>query len=204
MAVMEQYLYHYTSLECFEAILRNDVFLLSSFENANDYKEKICRDFPNKEKILEYNYLSTCAGVNWDGISILSFSNSMMWYFYGNKWEGICIEFKKNRLLSETSPCKHGMITYRDGVSHIDNQNLLNFLMEKRTCWNGENEYRLIYPANKKSIFQISKYINAVYLGPNMTEQNIHSICRELDDKNIQQYNTYFDKIDGRINRILF
>lgn len=186
-------LYHYTTLENFIKIIKEDAFKLSSFERANDYKEKSQRIFDAGVKIQDYKYFSTCAGERKDKMSIRSFSNSMMWYHYGDKCRGVCIEFDLDSILAlQVKPLKNDWINYRDGVRHIDKQPVLEYLMEKRTCWQGENEYRLIYSHTANLLQGITSCITGIHWGIDLNPP--------ITTK-IKQYQIYVDSEDGRFNR---
>lgn len=192
-------LYHYTSLEKFSNIWKGEQFNLSLFENANDSKEKLARTFESGESINDYKYISTCAGENRRGMEIQSFANNMLWHYYGDKITGVCIEFDSYKLCSAPEkPLKCGMVKYRRGVTHIDNQPILKYLMEKRPCWRGEYEYRLIYKKEVTCIKNIRSYITAIYIGLNYEEA-----LKELSSLNItcDIYKISIDGFDGRLNR---
>lgn len=194
-----EHLYHYTTLDRFFRISESKEFILSSFTKANDYKEKIRINFPDNMELSNYNYLSTVYDRNEKGMIKLSFGNGMMWHFYGDKGCGVCIEFLKEELL-KTNSLTQGRITYRDGVSHIDTQTILEYLMEKRTCWAGENEYRFLYQEDIKSIPDIHNYISGIYFGPGVSDDDIKKGCRYWTA--INKYKVYNDNYDGRYNRL--
>lgn len=68
--------------------------------------------------------------------------------------------------------------------------------MEKRTCWEGENEYRLIYKDIEK-INNFTDAISAIYVGADVDKKNI------LNAYSFEIYKIYPDRNDGRLNRIL-
>ena len=94
---------------------------------------------------------------------------------------------------------KYGYINYRGGVTHIDKQSLLSYLLEKRLCWQGENEYRFIFLNTAPDIVNINSCITSVYFGANLKDENLHSCHLPA---NAILYKMYVDKTDGRLNRI--
>ena len=192
-------MYHYTKLNNFLKIFEDDTFLLSSFDNANDSKEKVRRVFENGEQICDFKYLSAC---DWNGLDnglpLLSFSNSMLWYFYAENHKGVCIEFDKLKLKDlPVKPVIEGKVQYKRGVTRIDEQSIKDYILEKRPCWIGENEYRMVFK-NVERIPNICSYISAVYFGANVC---VEKICCSIPE-GICKYRMYYDSNDGRLNRM--
>ena len=193
------HLYHYTSLIKFQSIIRDNKIILSQFQNANDFKERIKGVKTVEQSTERYRYFSTCDDSNEKGFPIKSFLNAMMWYHYGDKCNGVCIEFDKNKMVNmPEKPIRGERVNYRNGVSHIDEQSLLEYLMEKRTCWCEENEYRFIFE-NVEFIDNIKDYITSIYLGINVKVDDVGKLINE----NIKIYKIYTDSTDGRFNRLL-
>ena len=195
-------LFHYTTLENLLKILDSNTFILSSFNKANDYKERIEKfPFLYHKNIDEYRFLST----SFEEIDSLGHMNGMLWYFYGDKHRGVCIELQLEQL-KKLNPLKEDKIKYKDGVTHIDNQNELEYLMEKRNCWQGESEYRFLFD-DRKEIPNFSKYINAIYLGANVkyikcVNEELKQLLKNNDKENCIIYEMSFDKKDGRMNKL--
>lgn len=195
-------LYHYTKYNSFISIITDKQFALSSFENANDYKDKYALKHFDFSKL---KYLSCCKEKNVGKISLMSWSNSMMWYHYAGNYSGVCIEFDGNKILNDFSDkiLVNGNVIYRDGVTHIDKQicenDLKGYVLEKRRCWIGEDEYRIVFK-NLDRISDISNYINLVYVGSCISDDNFKKLVDLVNGKfQIHKMNT--DKTDGRQNR---
>lgn len=191
------HLYHYTRMDNFIKIIKSNTFILSEYKNANDYKEK---STVRKTDIDKYKYISF---VNNPKLEYYSYSNPAMWYNYTDKNKGVCISFDKNKILSNLEYATHGRIKYRNGVSHIDQQSILEYLMEKRDAWSYENEYRIIYENKYSNIHSVLDCINAIYIGPEADNMLVTNIIETIP-KHIDVYNTFFDSNDGRIMRIPF
>ena len=194
-------LYHFTKFDNCIKIISENKLLLSSFKNANDYKELSKKEFEGDKKILDYKYFSTCSDEDRiTKLSLQSFSNAMMWYFYGDKHKGVCIEFDQNKIKSITDKIVESRgVIYKNGVTHVDNQTILEYLMEKRECWEGENEYRFIFPNNITCIDGINDCITGLYFGADLERKKWISLSFP---ENIKLYTMYVDKTDGRLNRL--
>lgn len=191
------YLYHYTKMNNFIEIIKSNTFILSEYKNANDYKEK---STVRKTDIDKYRYISFVSNPK---LEYYSYSNSAMWYNYTDKNKGVCICFDKNKILSYLECAIHGRIKYRNGVSHIDQQSILEYLMEKREVWSYEDEYRIIYENKHSNIQNILDCINSIYLGPEVDSTQVGDIIAIIP-KHIVIYKTFFDSTDGRIMSIIF
>lgn len=205
-------LYHYTTLDALKSILHSDSFNLSSFCNSNDYKEKKWKVFNDGRTVDDYKYFSTCARQTPDGKSFMGFANGMLWYFYAQNHSGVCIELDSNKL-DRLEKMHSGFVNYKDGVCHVDEQDAIDYLMEKRTCWNGENEYRYVFSADSLDISNFSQYVTAIYFGANMdwnSKEPIENYIKikekmlEHGSSNCNYYRMWFDANDGRTNRIDF
>lgn len=188
-------LYHYTSFEAFCSIVKSDRFIMSNFSKANDYKE---RAKLHTDEISQYRYLS-CTHYRGINAELLSYTNAPLWYFYANKNNGVCICFDKNKLLNKIDVVKDGFILYRNGVTHIDGQSAIEYLMEKRKSWEYEQEYRILANANFKEINQITGCIRAVYLGTELENSKIASLYADIPN-HIEIHQLYVDPYDGRLN----
>lgn len=193
-------IFHYTSLKNFTSIILSNSFRPSCFSRANDYKE-IVRYSADK-----YKYISFVS----DQIDIYSCSNPVMWNFYADNGNGVCIEFNREKLLKSLTPLRDGFITYRNGVTHIEGQENLEYLMEKRIAWNYEHEYRFIYSNQVKRIHNIIECIEGIYFGcdvPSMIIEKFASyvpLYNLIEKDKIKLYRMRIDDKDGRLNRYPF
>lgn len=190
-------LYHYTKFDSLCNIIDTDEFILSDFKNANDYKEKAAQ---RKDEINNYKYISFT--YNRDS-ELYSYTNPPLWHFYAEQGHGVCICFDKEKLFNKISIIKDGFINYRNGVTHIDNQDILDYLMEKRKQWDFEEEYRAIVDSSLNNISNILDCISTIYIGPEVKDEAISELIKKLPtDINIKQM--YIDSTDGRLNNIDF
>ena len=86
MINMEKYLYHYTTIDTLQLILRNRTFRFNSLINMDDIEESKTRDF---EWVGKYLYVSSWAD---DG----DVENLALWGLYSNHFEGVRIKMIKN------------------------------------------------------------------------------------------------------------
>ena len=156
--------------------------------------------------VNDYRYMSLTA--DWKNdceVRLLSFLNGMMWYHYGDKYSGVCIEIDIDKFQDKLKKdniklIKHGLIKYQDGVSHVDNQNIVEFLMEKRCCWASENEYRFLFPASITEIHIFNHCISGIYLGPKIETEKVFEFIDKFNPS-CEIYHMRVDKYDGRLNR---
>lgn len=196
--IVPQNIFHYTSLKNFTSIILSNSFRPSCFSRANDYKEIVRHSADN------YKYISFVS----DQIDIYSCSNPVMWNFYADNGNGVCIEFDREKFLKLLTPLWDGFITYRNGVTHIDHQNDLEYLTEKRIFWNYEYEYRFIYSNQVKCIHNIIECIKGIYFGcevPDMIIERFASyvpLYNLLEEDKIKFNRMIISNEDGRLNRL--
>lgn len=183
--------YHYTTLGNFAKIIRSNFFIPSSFTNANDYKEKYEKSVRRKE-IDNYKYISFST----------SYDNSVMWNYYAGKGTGVCIEFDREEFVQKCNVIKEGFVIYRDGVTHYDKQDIIEFLMEKRLDWRYENEYRLLYDSSITQVPNILDCITAIYFGVGVDEDTIKRFSSLNSLERVYELRRFYkgtvDAIDGR------
>lgn len=190
-----EHIYHYTNLNALQKILKTNEFIFSDFAKANDYKEKSAK---YKDEISKYKYISFTYDKE---LESYSYTNAPLWYFYADKGHGACICFNKEKLLQATKTIRKGFVDYRNGVSHIDNQSIDEYLMEKRKDWLFEKEYRVIVDVDCHSIPNIIQYITAIYIGAEVSEEEIGKFYHCIP-KNISVFQMWIDIEDGRYQSI--
>lgn len=190
-----QHLYHYTKWRALCEIIKSDSFLFSEFTKANDYKEKACK---LKDEIEKYKYISFTYS---DELELYSYTNPPLWYYYAEKGHGVCIRFDKVKLLNKVKAIKSDFINYRNGVTHVDDQTIEEYLMEKRKAWQYENEYRILVSAEQNCIKNILDCMAAIYMGPEVAEEDIQSIYEHIPES-VDIFKVYIDKTDGRFHCI--
>ncbi|MBR4197389.1 MAG: DUF2971 domain-containing protein [Bacteroidales bacterium] len=176
-------LYHYTSFDTFlkifygkrlkfgEAVSMNDIMEANKrlMANLNHYPLL----FALRDTLAKYKQL--CFTMNYDSLLKGCMSNSM-WYHYGDKRNGVCLEFDFNRLDLPTNAI-YGPVSYKyllkagiilpDEVQTINNvekyvrDNLKKIFFEKTIEWKCENEFRIMCP--NESFLNINGAISAIY-----------------------------------------
>ena len=129
--------------------------------------------FALRDTLAKYKQL--CFTMNYDSLLKGCMSNSM-WYHYGDKRNGVCLEFDFNRLDLPTNAI-YGPVSYKyllkagiilpDEVQTINNvekyvrDNLKKIFFEKTIEWKCENEFRIMCP--NESFLNINGAISAIY-----------------------------------------
>lgn len=135
-------------------------FSLGEFIDAIDH------GFVERERVMRLNCKISCFSEICDSI--------LMWSYYGNSHNGICIEFDLS-LLDEKSELTHQILT---GMSKVHYSPIradlqysgsrvagLNFLTSKADVWEHEHEWRLICETDAE--FLPFDCISGVYVGVN-------------------------------------
>lgn len=203
--------YHYTTLNNLKDILNSDVFILSKFENANDFKEKT--KFVEQQN--KYRYMSLVLyGENKIERTTYSWRNPVMWRFYAQKdkhnkiasCKGVCIGVNVEKIKART--ITQMKVSYIRGVSEIDkqieNDDITQYLMEKSGFWSFEQEYRLLFDNSIEKLENFSEAIDSIHFDYNMENGEIDAFIEQyLKGRNIKCYRTYIDSVDGRIQQQL-
>lgn len=199
-------LYHYTKAENLISILETNQFKISRFEKSNDFKEKNNVLFGDKN-VNDFRYLSF---VNDDGL--YGFKNEPMWHFYANESSGVCLEVDRAALKSliESKIIKEGNIEYCNSITKTDILSyepggIEKFLMQKRTYWSFEREYRFLLSSDIEYVPTFVNCLSGIYFGPMIKHENKKKIIDLISIKNNQTklYNVSIDKNDGRLIRII-
>lgn len=201
-------LYHYTKAENLISILETNQFKISLFEKSNDFKESDSILFKNSGRnVHDFRYLSF---VNDDGL--YGFKNETMWNFYADSSRGVCLEVNRHLLkdLIGSSIIKEGNIEYDNSITKTDNlahksDGIEIFLMQKRTCWSYEKEYRFLLSSDIENVPTFAKCLSGIYFGPMIKDENKKKIINMISEKNNQTklYNLSIDKYDGRLIRTI-
>lgn len=176
-------LYHYTSFDTFlkifygkrlkfgEAVSMNDIMEANKrlMANLNHYPLL----FALRDTLAKYKQL--CFTMNYDSLLKGCMSNSM-WYHYGDKRNGVCLELDFNRLNLPTNAI-YGPVSYKyllkagiilpDEVQTINNvekyvrDNFKKIFFEKTIEWKYENEFRIMCP--NEPFLNIDGAISAIY-----------------------------------------
>ena len=160
-------LYNYMSIKKLLKVVKSDTWNFGRLIDMNDYKERktIYTNF-SREEILNLRY--SCFS---------KYNNiSPMWYFYGDKYKGVCIEFLSKDLDSkyevEFAPIEY--LNFTDPKSwHINNRNLKEYLSSKLSYWEYEQEIRMFYTGKDKSLHNITSVISKIFLGPDFDTESL-------------------------------
>lgn len=179
------HLYHFTSFDTFVKIWLSKELLFADVRKVNDLIEQTVQWNslnPQKLPIMgaiedgRYAYKQISLTMDYDTY-LKGCMSSMMWGYYADKTNGVCIELDFNKLpLSED--CLHAPISYIENVpTSIDVPSLLStrndvekwiienhsrFFFTKQSTWREENEYRIV--SNSKRALSIADAITAVYV----------------------------------------
>lgn len=181
-----QRLYHYTSYDKFLKIFNCKRLKFGEVVNMNDiieankrmHSKNMCQMpllFALKEALMSYKQISFT--MDYDSLIKGCMSNSM-WYHYGNKGNGVCIEvdFEKLKMLMPQK-AKSGVVSYKylmkdsillpssaktiSDVEAFVKQNIRKMFFYKTNEWKYENEYRII--CQNEDYLNIEGAITAVY-----------------------------------------
>ena len=186
---------HYTKIKNYEKIIKEDKFDLSEFCRANDYKEMYEKS-NHREELDKHRYFSlVCSRV----LGTKSMCNPVMWYFYGDKHRGVCIEFDKTKLLQAEKYVREAPVMYRNGVTHYDRQQFIDYVFEKRLHWENEEEHRILYGEGVSCIKGIRTCIKNVYFGAEVPGVKVQEYREKLRQYDINVYKMRVNKTDGRL-----
>lgn len=178
-------LYHYTSFESFVKIWLSKELLFSDVRKVNDLIEKTIRwNFVNMQHLPlmgaiedgRYSYKQISLTMDFPD-NIKGCLSSLMWGYYSDKTNGVCIEFESDKL-QFPEDCLYSEVTYEEKVkTSIDvppdlktrndvekwlRQNSKLFFFTKQFSWKQENEFRIV--ANKSRSLSIANAIENVYV----------------------------------------
>lgn len=178
-------LYHYTSFESFVKIWLSKELLFSDVRKVNDLIEQTVQwSFTNMQHLPLMGAIEE-ARYAYKQISLtMDFSNnikgclsSLMWGYYADKTNGVCIELDFEKL-TFPEDCLYSPINYeekvrtaievprnlrtRNDVEKWIKDNQKDFFFIKQFSWKEENEFRIV--ANKTRSLDISDAIKAVYV----------------------------------------
>lgn len=176
-------LFHYTTLDNAIKIILTNSLRFGSFENANDITESrrsILSNVPEEEKKEVEDEISKYHAICFtkDNIRNRGFAIDCMWGYYAEKGNGVCLVFKKDKLLAEYSRIKHLPKTIDNtreyDVEYTDNSNLIyldshtvpeireelkrnirEIFFVKDKCWKHENELRLLIKSDVPQILPL-------------------------------------------------
>lgn len=177
-------LYHYTSFDHFLEIFKSQQLKFGQFINMNDIMEanrRMVCDTPKQIPLLFAmrdilaSYKQICFTMDYDSLIKGCMSNSM-WYHYGDKRNGVCIEFDADKL-PLTSDFLCGEVDYhylldaklslpKEALSVVDVETFINkhkhqIFFTKTKEWQYENEYRIV--CQNENNLDVSEAITAIY-----------------------------------------
>ncbi len=177
-------LFHYTTFESFLKIFYSGKLKFGDAVNLNDILEKnkqmgasnlkqLPLLFALRDTLNSYRQISFT--MDFEDNKRGCMSNSM-WYHYGDKYNGVCIEFDFEKI-SLPESIVHGRVSYRsllkddllipknaetiNDVESFVSQNIEKIFFEKTSDWSYENEYRLI--CRNEGYLDIENAISAIY-----------------------------------------
>lgn len=139
-----------------------------------------------------------------------------MWGYYAEKGNGVCLVFKKDKLLAEYSRIKHAPKTIDNtqeyDVEYTDNSNLIylnshtvpgireelkrnirDIFLVKDKCWKHENELRLLVKSNVPMILPLGDSLMGAIICTSVKEKYAESLQYKLlsELKHLQTFNIY-------------
>lgn len=186
-----QKLYHFTSFDVFTRIWVSKELKYGNIINVNDIQESMkyfsvhnLTQLPImcafKDTLSSYRQIS----FTMDNDSYLKgFMNTMMWGYYGDKSNGVCIEFDYDKIRLPKNAVS-GVVKYTDfppqytelpdlktlkQVNQFISKNLKKLFFYKQTGWKGENEFRVINKGDE--YLNIDNAITGVYLTSCMSKE---------------------------------
>lgn len=180
-----QYLYHYTSFDSFVRIWCTQSLKLGAIAGVNDIQERYkplmisnMHQIPLGKAFHEIRQSYKQLSFTMDFDSYLKGSmSSMMWGYYADKSNGVCIEldysklnFPKNAIKGPIKYVKYlkrnidlptDLSTIQD-IRKFLKRNAKEIFLTKQSSWAGENEYRMVCP--DLDFLDIKGAISAVYL----------------------------------------
>ena len=186
-----QKLYHFTSFDVFTRIWVSQELKYGIITNVNDIQESLKYFSVHNLTQLPVMYafkdiLSSYRQISFtmDNNSYLKgFMNTMMWGYYGDKSNGVCIEFDYDKIRFPKDAVT-GVVKYTDfppqytelpdmetikQVKQFVSKNLKKLFFYKQTGWKGENEFRVIYKG--EDYLNIEGAITGVYLTSCMSKE---------------------------------
>lgn len=184
-------LYHFTSFDIFTRIWVSQELKYGTITNVNDIQESMkyfsvhnLTQLPImcafKDILSSYRQIS----FTMDNDSYLKgFMNTMMWGYYGDKSNGVCIEFDYDKIRFPKDAVT-GVVKYKDfppqftelpdlettkQVNQFISKNLKKLFFYKQIGWKGENEFRVI--SKDDEYLNIEHAISGVYLTSCMSKE---------------------------------
>lgn len=177
-------LYHYTSFDTFVKIWLTKKLKFGETVKVNDICEVsdvVSVDFLSSALLYAYFYIrdsykQVSLGMDYSD-NIKGYMSPMMWGHYGDKRNGVCIEFDFEKL-NIPDDCIHKAVKYEESIDltfeipeEIQTQRHLKELIRskidtvfftKHNSWQGENEYRVI--SCEHEYLDITNAITNVYV----------------------------------------
>lgn len=214
-------LYHYTSFNAFVRIWLSKQFKLSPITKTNDIEELnkhwAANNFQQIPLFYAYSdiinaYKQASFTMDYDSY-IKGCMAPMMWGLYGGRKEGVCIEFKLDKI-QVPKGCIHKPIIYKDilksprmfelgrdiktiaDVRGFIKKKTKDIFFNKLKCWAGENEYRII--SDRYEYLNIENAITAVYLTSYESEEclMVEKLVRDAIPVMYMHYITVGNKYD--------
>ncbi|GHT64143.1 hypothetical protein FACS189451_11540 [Bacteroidia bacterium] len=180
-------LQHYTTANAIIGILRDMQLNYSLQNNSNDIKERrliyhdsVLRGKIKKEDALNYKWISFFKKDNKREVR-----QPKMYDLYADFHSGGCIEFNKKNLLLKNKNIKIVEIEY-DEFFLKQQPTIEEEIRHKYYQWSNENECRIIYNGEDKSI-DIRDCVEKIYLGCEFCNDKLRiaEFCNVIEEKDI-------------------
>lgn len=199
----------------------NIVEMLKLDEILDELRAKVeeTRDFvyqPRLKQFLEEITISCFSTSGWD--------NQLMWAHYANSYSGICVEYDFTRINEFNGfifpveyTKKRPSVSLQDlgiaGFSYGDTEKpiisceinisrVFSYLLSKNTCWQYEEEWRIINIGTANTpLFIDLPYVKSITLGINLDNQCRRLILEVCKERNISCYQLIIDKESFQLHR---
>lgn len=190
MTFTDSLLFHYTSVEAAMKIILTGELRFGRFEDMNDIMESRREVYSRVNNDAIEKYLSAFQAIclTDDSPSLRGFAIDCLCGYYANKGNGVCLVFDKKKLLSEYGKVSHGISVSEDmKVRYIENftnailvegdnlkdaksfinGNIDDIFYTKSSCWEHENELRLLVRNKKMQNLPLGDALTGVILHAN-------------------------------------
>ncbi|MCB0485849.1 MAG: DUF2971 domain-containing protein, partial [Flavobacteriaceae bacterium] len=171
---------------------------LKSIENSEiDFIENIGSFFKTVKLRLQTTIQETLSNIRQEtfskiGVCCFSKNNSnlLMWSYYADSHQGICLEFDSN-----FEPFSKAFnVEYKTEIPDVSSdllfsekettESIKKFLSIKSIDWKHEEEIRVFHQESNKSYFYTNRSLKAIYFGIRTNQSDIEMICSIIKAKN--------------------
>ncbi len=178
-------------------IVKQEVYLARLSEYDDAYEGRYLIDDIDISRGIDQSYVEECNNFYRNNVRGACFTtdnkNIPMWYYYADKHQGLCIEYKyRNFKLSSDMvflPIIYPKKTEEHDYKYLPkNNNQKKFAatataLVKNRLWNFEKEWRIIKITDEENPVYVPLKIDKIHLGANVSEAT-RDVIKNLIDKN--------------------